>query len=196
MKSFRNIVLAAVVAALPVIASAETFNIDPAHSEAKFRVKHMMSNVTGGFSEVAGTVEVDRKNPAASSVDFTIKTSSVDTNNDNRDKHLRSAEFFDAEKYPQITFKSAKIAPTKSKDVYSVTGDLTIRGVTKQVTLPVVFLGFGKDPWGNERAGFEIETTLNRKDYGVNWNKALDQGGFLLGDDVKITLAIEAVVKK
>ena len=194
MKSLKSAALIALFAVTPLF--AETFTIDGGHSDASFRVKHLMSNVKGGFGEVAGTIDVNRENPSASSVDFTINAASIDTANDNRDKHLRSADFFDVEKFPQITFKSTKIAPAGTKDVYNVTGNLTMHGVTKQVVLPVTFLGFAKDPWGNDRAGFEIETTLNRKDFGLNWNKALDQGGFLLGEDVKVSIALEAVKKK
>jgi polyisoprenoid-binding protein YceI len=194
MKSLQSAALIALFAVTPLF--AETFTVDPAHSDASFRVKHLMSNVKGAFGDIAGTIEVNRENPAASSVDFTINAASIDTANDNRDKHLRSADFFDVEKFPQITFKSTKIAPSGSKDVYNVTGNLTMHGVTRPVVLPVTFLGFAKDPWGNDRAGFEIETTLNRKDFGLNWNKALDQGGFLLGEDVKVSIALEAVKKK
>ena len=194
MKFFKSAVLVAVFAAAPLF--AETFTIDAGHSDASFRVKHLMSNVKGNFGDLAGTIDLNRENPAASSVEFTINAASIDTSNDNRDKHLRSADFFDVEKFPQITFKSTKIAPSGTKDLYNVTGNLTMHGVTKQVVLPVTFLGFAKDPWGNERAGFEIETTLNRKDYGLNWNKALDQGGFLLGEDVKVSIALETVKKK
>jgi polyisoprenoid-binding protein YceI len=194
MKFFKSAVLVAVFAAAPLF--AETFTIDAGHSDASFRVKHLMSNVKGHFGDLAGTIDLNRENPAGSSVEFTINAVSIDTANDNRDKHLRSADFFDVEKFPQITFKSTKIAASGTKDLYNVTGNLTMRGVTKEVVLPVTFLGFAKDPWGNERAGFEIETTLNRKDYGLNWNKALDQGGFLLGEDVKVSIALETVKKK
>ena len=194
MKFLKSAALVALFAVTPLF--AETFTIDAAHSDASFRVKHLMSNVKGSFGELAGTIEVNRDNPAASSVDFTINTASIDTANDNRDKHLRSADFFDVEKFPQITFKSTKIAPAGTKDVYNVTGNLTMHGVTRQIVLPVTFLGFAKDPWGNDRAGFEIETTLNRKDFGLNWNKALDQGGFLLGEDVRVSIALEAVKNK
>lgn len=194
MKRFNTMLVAALIAATPVFA-AETYNVDATHSEANFKVRHMMSSVTGSFNDFKATVSLDRENPAASSVDFTINTASLDTDNENRDKHLKSADFFEVDKYPTIAFKSTKIAPA-GKDSYKVTGNLTIRDVTKVVTLPVAFLGFGKDPWGNERAGFEIETTLNRKDYGLNWNKALDQGGFLLADDVKVMISLETVKKK
>jgi polyisoprenoid-binding protein YceI len=187
------------VAAFLVTASslfADTFNVDKVHSEANFQVRHMMSKVSGKFDDFSGKINVDRANPAASSVEFTIKTASINTSNADRDKDLRSANFFDVEKNPEITFKSSKVVPSKKKDVYDVTGDLTMHGVTKHVTLPVESTGFGKDPWGGERAGFSLTTTVNRKDYGINWNKALDNGGVLLGDDVTININIEAVKAK
>ena len=187
------------VAAFLVTASslfAETFAVDKVHSEATFQVRHMMSKVSGKFDDFTGKINVDRANLSASSVEFTMKTASINTSNADRDKDLRSANFFDADKNPEITFKSTKIVASKKKDVYDVTGDLTMHGVTKHVTLPVEFGGFGKDPWGNERAGFSLTTTINRKDYGVNWNKALDNGGVLLGDDVTININLEAVKAK
>lgn len=196
MKQFRSILISVVfLASLPLFA-ADTYTVDKMHSAAEFKIRHMVSQVGGKFDDFGGTVNVDRANPANSSVEFTIQTASVDTATPDRDKHLKSADFFDAEKYPTITFKSVKVAPTKTKDTYDVTGDLTMHGVTKRVTLPVVFLGFVKDPWGNERAGFELETTLNRKDYGIVWNQALDAGGYLLGEDVKIAVNLETVKKK
>ena len=187
------------VAAFLVTASslfAETFNVDKVHSEAAFQVRHMMSKVSGKFDDFSGKINADRAKPSASSVEFTIKAASINTGNADRDKDLRSANFFDVEKFPEITFKSSKIVPSKKKDVYEVTGELTIHGVTKHVTLPVEFNGFGKDPWGGERAGFSLTTTINRKDYGINWNKALDNGGVLLGDEVTININIEAVKAK
>jgi len=187
---------AVVIAAEPAVAiAADTYVVDKGHSEALFTIKHLMSRVTGGFSDLSGSITVDVANPAASAVEFTINTASIDTNNPDRDKDLRSPNFFDVEKYPTITFKSSKVTPA-GKDKYTVEGSLTMHGVAKQVSLPVEFLGFGKDPWGNDKAGFAVETLLNRKDYGLNWNKALDQGGFLLGDDVKVVISLEAAKKK
>ncbi len=187
------------VAALLVTASslfADTFVVDRNHSEATFQLRHMMSKVSGKFEDFGGKINIDRARPAASSVEFNIKTASINTGVADRDEHLRTADFFDAEKYPEITFKSTKIASTKTKNVYAVTGDLTMRGVTKRITIPVEFSGFGKDPWGNERAGFSLTTTVNRKDYGINWNQALDNGGVLLSDKVTINVNIEAVKSK
>ncbi len=193
MKSIVTTVAAILLAASAF--AAETFVVDKNHSEANFQVRHLMSRVSGKFDDFSGTITLDRTKPAASSVEFIIKTATVDTANPDRDKHLRTADFFDAEKNPEITFKSISIAPTNKTNVYEVTGDLSMRGVTKRITIPVEFLGFGKDPWGNERAGFMLVTRLNRKDYGINWNKALDNGGFLLSEDVDININIEAVKK-
>ena len=196
MKSRFLFLVTLLLAVASIAVAGEPFAIDGRHSEATFRVRHFMTKVSGKFADVSGVVNADRANPAASSVDFTIKTASVDTGVPDRDKHLRSADFFDADKFPEITFKSKKIAPTPMKNVYDVTGDFTMRGVTKQLTIPVEFLGFATDPGGNERAGFSLSTTLNRKDYGVNWNRALDNGGFLLSDDVEVNVSVESVKKK
>ena len=195
MKRFA-LALALTLTAAALSAAPQTYVVDSPHSEADFSVRHMMSKVTGKFDDFAGTINLDRANPGASSVEFTIKTASINTGDADRDKHLRTPDFFDAAKNPEITFKSTSIKPSKTKNVYDVTGDLTMRGVTKRVTLPVEFLGFQKDPWGNERAGFALETTLNRKDYGINWNKSLDNGGFLVGDDVKVSINLETLPKK
>ena len=193
---FRTLAVAALLVSASSLFAADTFNVDKVHSEATFQVRHMMSKVSGKFDDFAGKTVLDRAHPAASSVEFTIKTASINTGVADRDKDLRGANFFDADKNPEITFKSTKIVPSKKKDVYAVTGDLTMHGVTKHITIPVEFGGFGKDPWGGERAGFSLTTTLNRKDYGINWNKALDNGSFLLSDDVTINVNIEAVKAK
>jgi polyisoprenoid-binding protein YceI len=185
--------LAALLLASPAL--ADTWNVDKNHSETSFQIRHLMSRVRGHFNDFAGTIVADPAKPDSATVEFTIKTASIDTGNEGRDKDLRSANFFEVEKYPEITFKSTRFKST-GKDKYDVTGTLTMHGVTKEVTLPVVFLGFGKDPWGNERAGFSIDLTLNRKDYGISWNKALDNGGALLGDDVVISINLESVKKK
>ncbi|HYO79269.1 MAG TPA: YceI family protein [Thermoanaerobaculia bacterium] len=191
MKFIRNIFMAALVAT-PLFAqnAPETWTVDKAHSTATFKVRHMMANTVGQFRDFDANINIDRATPAKSSVEFTIQAKSIDTGNTNRDEHLRGADFFDVAKYPTITFKSTSIAP-KSANEFHVTGDLTMHGVTKRVTLPVQFLGFGKTARG-EKAGFEIETTVNRKDFGVIWNKTLDEGGLLLGEDVKVTINIEA----
>jgi polyisoprenoid-binding protein YceI len=191
----KQFLAAAVLALAAVGASADNYTVDKTHSEAKFEVRHLMSRVSGKFDDFGANVVIDAANPKASSVEFSMKTASIDTGNEGRDKHLRTADFFDADKFPEITFKSTSVKPTSKKNVYEVTGDLTMRGVTKRITLPVEFLGSGKDPWGNQRMGFTAKTTLNRKDFGINWNKSLDEGGVLLGDDVDVTVNLEAVKK-
>jgi len=176
------------LAALP--ASAETYTIDAGHSEVGFKIRHLVSNVRGRFNDFSGTINMDPKNIQSSSVEFRIKAESIDTNQANRDKHLRAEDFFFVEKYPEITFKSDSVKPA-GKDKYNVTGTLTMRGVSKKVTLPVTYTGEVKDPWGNTKAGFETSTTLNRKDYGIVWNQAVDNGGVILGDDVQIEINLE-----
>jgi polyisoprenoid-binding protein YceI len=195
MKVILNLVAAVLLAASAF--AAESFVVDKAHSEADFQVRHLVSRVSGKFDDFSGTISIpDRANPTVASVEFTIKTPSIDTGNENRDKDLRGANFFEVDKFPEISFKSTSIKPSSKKDVYDVTGTFTMHGVTKTITLPVEFLGFIKDPWGGERAGFTTHITLNRKDYGINWNKMLDNGGTLLSDDVDITVNIEAAKSK
>ena len=187
----RKLFAAAVLSTLATLPlHADTYTVDPAHSEVSFQIRHMVSQVRGRFNDYTGTVNMDPKNLANSSVEFHIKAASIDTNNADRDKHLRTADFFDVEKYPEITFKSDSVKAA-GKNKYNVTGTLTMHGVSKKVTLPVTFLGEGKDPWGGTRAGFETTTTLDRKAYGIVWNKAVDNGGVLLGDDVKVDINLE-----
>lgn len=173
-------------------APVKTYQIDPAHSEATFTVRHLITKVRGRFSDFAGTITFDEATPTNSTVSFTIQAASIDTNQKDRDTHLRSADFFEVAKYPTITFRSSSIA-RQSDDTYLVTGEFTIRDVTRSIELPVTFLGTARDPWGNERIAFEAEYTLNRKDYGLTWNAALETGGFLVGDEVKISLSVQAV---
>ena len=184
----------AVLVAGPAVA-AETYTVDAAHSEVLFKVRHLISKVSGHFGELEGTIQIEPDKPEASSVEFSVKVASIDTANEKRDEHLRSEDFFWADEHPEITFKSDSIKPAGG-DTYHVTGILTMRGVSKEITLPVKFLGFAKSPWGQELAGFALETTLDRKDYGIVWNKALDQGGVLLGDEVEIEINLEAVKQK
>jgi polyisoprenoid-binding protein YceI len=178
----------------PASTSTRTLVIDPTHSEATFQVRHLITKVRGSFGEFAGTIEFDEAHPEHSSVTFTIQTASIDTNQADRDTHLRSEDFFHAEKFPMITFKSTSVKAS-GKDQFAVAGPLTIRGVSQDIVLPVTFLGLAKDPWGKERAGFETEITLNRKDFGLVWNAALETGGFLVGDEVRITLSIQGVAQ-
>jgi len=182
------------LAAAPLFA-ADTYTVDKNHSDASFRIRHFASKVRGSFGDFEGTIQADPAKPELSSVVFTIKTASINTNNADRDKHLQSPDFFDAAKCPELSFKSSKIVPA-GKDKFTVTGTLTMHCVSKEITVPVEFLGFSKDPWGNERASFDITTKLIRKDWGINWNKALDAGGFMLSDDVEVTVSLETVKKK
>ena len=171
---------------------ASTYKIDKSHSEAVFQVRHLVTRVRGRFTDFEGTVTIDEQKPELSSVTFTIQAGSIDTAEKDRDTHLRSADFFEVEKFPTITFRSKRVTK-KSNESFDVTGDFTIRDVTREITLPVTHLGTAKDPWGNERVGFEAETMLNRKDFGLKWNAALETGGFLVGDEVRVNLSIQAV---
>jgi len=175
-------------------ADIRSYKIDPAHSEVFFQVRHLVTKVRGRFSDFEGTINYSDSAPEQSTVEFTIKTASIDTNVSDRDTHLRSADFFSAEEHPTLNFRSKKITK-KGGESFDVLGDLTIRGTSKEIHLPVSFLGHATDPWGGKRIGFEAETTLNRKDFGLNWNAALETGGFLVGDEVKITLSIQAVAQ-
>jgi polyisoprenoid-binding protein YceI len=181
-------------AAIPVFAEIETFAFDKAHSLVGFRIRHFVSKVEGRFKEFDGTILIDRQNPSASKVELTIPTASIDTSNEGRDKDLRSENFFDTAKYPTMTFKSTKIEP-KGKDSYEVTGEFSMHGVTKTITVPVKHGGFLKMKGRNgmnEKTGFEITFPLNRKDFGIIWNRPLDTGGFMLSDDVEINVQVEA----
>ncbi len=170
-----------------------TWKIDPAHSHVEFGVKHMMiTTVKGRFAGVDGTVLMDESNLANAEVDVRIDASTIDTREPQRDAHLRSADFFDVEKFPHITFKSRRITD-RSGQRFTLDGDLTIHGVTREVTLDVTEEGRGKDPWGGERAGFTASTKINRKDFGLHWNQTLETGGILVGEDVKISLELELV---
>ena len=179
---------------IAVATPTRTFNIDKAHSEATFQVRHLVTKVRGHFGDFAGAIQFNDEAPERSSVNFTIQAASIDTKTADRDAHLRSEDFFFVDKHPEITFVSSSITRT-SGEHYDVRGTLTIRGVAKEITLPVTFLGHAIDPWGNARLGFEAETTINRKDFGLLWNAALETGGFLVGDEVKIALQIQAIAQ-
>lgn len=184
----------AVAAWAPAGAAVANYGIDASHSNVIFKVRHLMARVTGNFAKFDGSIAMDAENPAQSKVSFSIDASSIDTANENRDKHLRSEDFFWVEKHPQLTFESTAVKHVGGSE-YEVVGNLTMRGVTKQVTLPVTFLGEIKDPWGNVKGGFSTRTTLNRKDYGISWNKALDTGGVLLSDEVEVEIDLEVARK-
>jgi len=170
-----------------------TWKIDASHSQIEFTVKHMMiATVRGRFGSFDGDVNVNRDNLLASTVEGWVETASVDTRDGNRDAHLRSADFFDAEKFPRMTFRSTKIEKAGDGE-FKVTGDLTIKDTTRPVTFTVTDEGHGKDPWGNRRWGLSATASLNRKDFGLNWNVALETGGWLVSDQVKIQAELELV---
>jgi polyisoprenoid-binding protein YceI len=171
-----------------------TWNIDPAHSAAEFKVKHMMiSNVKGSFSGLSGTLTEHATDSTLSSVEASIPVSTVTTGDPQRDGHIKSGDFFDAEKFPTLNFKSTNVVK-KGDGEYEVTGDLTIHGVTKPVKFAVEGPSApGKDPWGNTRIGLSATTKINRKDFGLGWNAALETGGFLVGEEVSITLDVQFI---
>ncbi|ETI68185.1 YceI family protein [Neobacillus vireti] len=166
--------------------------LDPTHSSVDFSVRHMMiANVKGTFNSFNATIEADPADLTTASIEFSVDTASVDTRNKDRDGHLVSADFFDVENHPTMTFKATNIEKTDD-DEYNVTGDLTLRGTTKPETFVVTFEGQGKDPWGNEKVGFSAVGTINRSDYGLVWNAALETGGVLVAEKVKINLQLQA----
>jgi polyisoprenoid-binding protein YceI len=184
----------AAVFSLPASAATSTWQVDPAHSEALFSIRHLtISTVRGGFSKIKGTISFDDKDPAKSVVDVAIDMSTVDTREPKRDDDLRSDKFFDVTKYPTMTFKSTKVEQVSAGKL-KVTGDLTLHGVTKEVVLDVEGPSAAiKDPWGNQRAAASATTKINRQDFGVKWNKTIDNGGVMLGDDVSITIDVEMI---
>ena len=174
---------------------AGTWQVDPAHSSVEFSVKHMgIANVRGRFTDFQGTVEVG-KDAWSAKARGTIKAASIDTGEAQRDAHLRSAEFFDAEAFPEITFESTRVEPI-DEDSSRVWGNLTMHGITREVKLELVLQGTDTDPWGNERAGVEIQGVLNRKDFDMKFNQALGSGNLLVGDKVRVSLDISAILKK
>ncbi|ODS58104.1 MAG: hypothetical protein ABS36_04250 [Acidobacteria bacterium SCN 69-37] len=171
--------------------TTRTYQIDKSHSEVMFQVRHLLSKVRGRFSDFEGAIQFSADAPELSSVRLTIQAASIDTNQPDRDTHLRSADFFDVEQFPTLAFESTGIT-SGGDGRYNVAGTLTMHGVSKAVVLPVSYLGSAKDPWGNEKLGFELETTIDRKDFGLTWNAALEAGGFLVGDEVTISVSAQA----
>jgi len=166
--------------------------IDPTHSEIGFKVKHMMfTNVSGTFAAYDATITTEDDNFENAKFEFSADIDSISTNNTDRDNHLKSGDFFDAENNPKLTFKASSF--TKDGDDYELTGDLSIKDVTKSVKFPVEFSGLMKDPWGNTKAGLNIYGKINRKDWGLNWNSALETGGVLVGEEVKLNIELQLV---
>lgn len=194
MKRLLATISTIIALALPALAFASTWNIDPDHSNVGFKVRHLMvSNVKGSFEKHSGVVDINDKDVTKSTVTVTIETASINTNVQKRDDHLRSADFFDVAKFPTMTFVSKKVAKD-GKDKLKVTGNLTLHGITKEVVLNVEDLSKeSKDPWGAIRRGATANTKINRKDFGLVWNKALETGGVAVGEEVTITLEIEMI---
>lgn len=197
MKKFLvSTVLFGLIALIGGPAAAADWQIDKTHSHVGFTVRHMVvSKVPGEFTDFEGTINFDGTNFDKASVTFTIQAASITTNNEKRDAHLKSDDFFAAEKYPTLTFVSKKVTPGENGH-FAVTGDLTMRGVTKEVTFDCEFNGVIQDPYGNTRAGFSAETEINRQDFGVSWSKSMDAGGLVVSDNVDINIEIEAVQPK
>lgn len=196
MKNIIRLIALIVALAIPVISQASTWTIDPDHSNVGFKVRHMMvSTVKGSFDRHTGTVVIDDKDITGSKVEVSIDTSSINTNVQKRDDHLRSADFFDVAKYPKMTFVSKSVARA-GKDMLKVTGDLTLHGVTRSVVLDVEGpTAESKDPWGNIRKGATATARINRKDFGLVWNAALETGGVAVGEEITIILEIEMIRK-
>jgi polyisoprenoid-binding protein YceI len=192
----KNLLLASTFLLLSTqVVCAAVYQVDPVHSQVQFTVDHLVFfKVSGVFDDYQAEIEADPDTRTLNSAVATIKVASINTREAKRDNHLRSADFFDAANHPELTFVSKRVEG--SGDSITVYGDLTIRGTTREVALKGSFRGQNTDPWGNQRAGFTAGTVINRHDFGLNWNKALETGGFVVGDDVAINLEIQAVLVK
>lgn len=172
--------------------SKSTWVLDPSHSSVDFSIRHLViAKVKGTFTDFSANIVADPEDLTTAELEFTVQTASVDTRNEDRDNHLRSGDFFDSENFPAMTFKATNIVK-KSNGEYDITGDLTIRGVTRQETFSASYGGMAKDPWGNEKVGFDVSGTIVRSEYGLTWNAALETGGVLVGDQVQISLDVQA----
>jgi len=177
----------------PSSSLADIFKVDPGHTAVTFKVSHIFSRVSGRFDSFQGMIQFDEKNPGETKVEGVIQASTINTNNVKRDKHHRTKDFFYVEKYPTITFKSTKLVDyNPGKRTGKLHGILSMRGVDKEIVLEVAYLGTGKDPWGNVKAGFTATGTINRKDFGMVWNETLDSGGLFVGDEIEIEIDAEA----
>ncbi len=186
---FLKLSLASIIASTALFAG--TYNVDRSHSDVGFKIKHMMiSNVKGNFNTFTGVIQYDEKTKTLKALNGKIEVSSINTDNEKRDTHLKSADFFDAAKFPEITFVLTKVEED------SVLGDLTIHGITKNVKLELENNGVATDPWGNQRIGLSLEGKINRKDFGLTWNKSLETGGLLVGETVNLEIELEAILAK
>lgn len=195
-KRYRQLFLLLGVALIAVGTQAATYEIDAVHSQVGFRVRHIVSKVRGSFDTFTGTIEFDESKPEALMTSVVIKTTSINTANTKRDEHLRGADFFNVEKFPEMTFKSTQVKKSSESGKLQITGDFTLLGVTKPVTLDTDVLGAANDPWGNARVGFSAVGKINRKDYGMVYNTALDKGGLMLGEEVEIIIEVGAIQEK
>lgn len=187
-------VLGMAAALTPIAGYGATYRVDPSHSAVTFKIRHLFTSVAGRFTVFEGRIVFDPEKPLETTVEGNIDTASVNTDNQKRDKHLRSEEFFDVATHPKITFATSRVSDVNAQaKTAKLHGTLSIHGVERSVVLDAAFLGVGKDPWGNERAGFRGQTTIDRKDFGLTWNKPLETGGLLVGDEVEIEIEIEAV---
>jgi len=178
-------------------AHAATYTVDPSHTSVTFRVRHLFTSVTGRFTTFEGRIAFDDGAPLATTVQVTIEVASINTDNQKRDDHLRSPDFFDAVKYPKMAFTTSKVTDVNmTNKTAKLHGTLSMHGVERPVVIEAAFLGSGKDPWDNERAGFRATTTVDRKDFGLTWNKALETGGVLVGDTIEIQIDVEAIKAK
>ncbi len=200
MKTWSHSLLARFTLGLLVLSAASLqaadYTIDVAHSAVEFSVRHLVSKTRGKFDQFEGTFSYDPAKPAASKAQAVIKTASVNTSNEKRDAHLRNADFFNSEKFPTMIFTSTKVLPGATAEAFKLEGTLTLLGVSKTVVLDVTSGGVAKDPWGGVRTGFEAKGTLNRKDFGMVWNKALDTGSLMIGEDVQIIINVEGIQNK
>lgn len=194
MLNFKRLLLITAMLLIPHFAFADNWKIDPVHTAVEFKIRHLMvSWVKGVFTDVQGTATIDEANLAQSSINVLVATATIDTNNKKRDDHLRSPDFFDVATYPVMTFVSNNVVVADGKPV-KVHGDLTIHGQTRAVTLEVEdFSQTVIDPWGNKRRGASASATINRKDFGLTWNKALEAGGVVVGDEVRISIEVELI---
>ncbi len=188
-----GLAVGALVLGLATTANATRWKVDGAHTTVSFSVSHLFTSVRGRFDRFEGSVEFNPAKPEATVVRGTIEAASINTNNAKRDKHLRSGDFFDVEKYPTLSFESTGVKKVNGNKG-ELEGKLTVHGVTRPVVIEVEYLGQGSDPWGNVRAGFSMKLTIDRKDYGLNWNEVLETGGFLVGDEVEIRVDVEGLI--
>ena len=195
MQVRKLVLVLTMVMVLPGTAPAKTYTVDRGHSSVSFRIRHLFTDVQGRFEDFQGTLQFDPADPAATQVKGTITAKSIDTDNEKRDDHLRSPEFFNVAQFPDIAFESTQVTDVdKTSNTAKIHGNLTMHGVTKPVTLSAKFLGEAADPWGNQKAGFNAETTIDRREWGLTWNKALETGNALVGNDVAIRIDVEAQV--